>query len=171
MQKVFKINERMVNNFASITGDYNSLHMDEEFARKTKYRQRLVHGMLPFSFIALIQQYFPGKQVEFLEFDTSFRKPILIDDEIRLDVTYSETEAGNFSYHAVWCNHLSEEVVIKSKGSFALYPLSEDTRNINNHQTCCVLDTASENLWTINEVSNKKEELAPVFRLAQPYLA
>ncbi|NEQ76182.1 MAG: SDR family oxidoreductase [Okeania sp. SIO2C9] len=149
----------MVANFASISGDRNSLHMDEEFARKTKYRQRLVHGMLPFSFISLIQQNFPDQQVEFLELDTSFRKPILIGDEIRLDYKYSETESGKFSYNATWYNHLTEEIVIKSKGNFTLYPFSEEIRDIDRNQTCYLLDEISENNWSINEIANKKGEL------------
>ncbi|NET79023.1 MULTISPECIES: SDR family oxidoreductase [Okeania] len=159
MEKVFKISEKMVANFASITGDYNSLHMDEEFARKTKYRQRLVHGMLPFSFICLIQENFPDQKIEFLELDTSFRKPILIGDEIRLDYTYSETESGKFSYNATWYNHLTEEIVIKSKGGFTLYSFSKEIRDIEQNQTSCLLDEVLENNWTINEIANKKEEL------------
>ena len=33
-----------------LTGDRNALHVDEEIARKFRYRKPVVHGMLPFSF-------------------------------------------------------------------------------------------------------------------------
>ena len=50
------ISEEMVNAFAELTGDYNSLHMNEEIARKSRFRTRIVHGMLPFSLLALIKK-------------------------------------------------------------------------------------------------------------------
>jgi 3-hydroxybutyryl-CoA dehydratase len=56
MIKSFKISEEMIDSFAKLTGDYNSLHLNKEFARKSKYRQRVVHGMLPFSYISFLQK-------------------------------------------------------------------------------------------------------------------
>ena len=40
--------------FASLTGDDNPLHMDEQYAATTPMRQRVVHGMLTASFISTI---------------------------------------------------------------------------------------------------------------------
>lgn len=160
INKIFNVSETIVQNFAQITGDYSSLHMDEEFARKSKYRQRLVHGMLPFSFIAFLQQEFPSNQIKFLDFDTSFRQPIFLDDQIRLEITFSETENSHFEYQAVWYRNESEEILIKSKGNFCLSSLSEKQNNqdnIDNAKTCLVLDTLSENTYTIKEIADKTD--------------
>lgn len=160
MEKIFKIHEEMVENFANISGDHNSLHMDEEFARKTKYRQRLVHGMLPFSFICLIQQDFADQQLEFLELTTSFRNPILIGDEIRLDCKYSEVDDGNFSYNATWYNQATGQVLIKSKGAFGLYPLgSERTESTSKNRTSFLLNEVAEDLCTIDQMADRKAAL------------
>jgi len=35
------ITETMVNEFAKITGDYNPLHMDENYAQNTPFRKRI----------------------------------------------------------------------------------------------------------------------------------
>ena len=159
MEKIFKIHEEMVTDFASMSGDHNSLHMDEEFARKTKYRQRLVHGMLPLSFISLIQQDFPNQQLEFLKIEGSFRNPILIGDEIRLDYSYSEIESNKFSYNATWYNHLTKQLLIKSKGLFRLHLTDEQIKETNQNQTCFLSDKITENSWTIEEMADRKEKL------------
>jgi 3-oxoacyl-[acyl-carrier protein] reductase len=44
----------MVARFAALTGDRSSLHMSEGFARRSAYRQPVVHGMLPVGCLALL---------------------------------------------------------------------------------------------------------------------
>ena len=46
------ISESDVYAFAGITGDFNGLHMNAEFARHTRYGKRIVHGNIPASFIS-----------------------------------------------------------------------------------------------------------------------
>ena len=46
------ISESDVYAFAGITGDFNGLHVNEEFARRTRYGKRIVHGNIPASFIS-----------------------------------------------------------------------------------------------------------------------
>lgn len=54
MKKRFPItvNETMVEEFAKISGDYNPLHVNEEYARSTKFGKRICHGMLMASFFS-----------------------------------------------------------------------------------------------------------------------
>ena len=40
------ITESMIQEFAKLSGDYNPHHIDEEYAKKTKYEKRICHGML-----------------------------------------------------------------------------------------------------------------------------
>ena len=57
-----KITEELVNDFAKISGDFNPLHMDEEYASTTSFEKRVVHGMLLASFFSRIDgMYLPGK--------------------------------------------------------------------------------------------------------------
>lgn len=90
-----QINESMINAFARLTGDFNSLHMDEEIARKSRFRTRIVHGMLPFSMLALLHREFSNKVVQFSSFRTRFFKPIHYDQNIVIEVQYSAKEVGN----------------------------------------------------------------------------
>ncbi|MDJ0795273.1 MAG: SDR family oxidoreductase [Calothrix sp. MO_167.B12] len=154
----FQISAEMVKDFAELTGDYNSLHMDEEFARKSKYRQRIVHGMLPFSFIALLQNDFPNNQIEFLSFDTNFRRPIFVGDEIKLEITYSNSKNENYEYQALWYRFGTQDILIKSRGNFSLINLSHLPEALSHNKNCFVLDELFENTYTIQDIVDKKGE-------------
>ena len=53
----------MVDNFAEFSGDYNELHMDENYASTTSFGKRICHGMLLASFFSrLVGMSIPGKE-------------------------------------------------------------------------------------------------------------
>ena len=81
------ITEGDVENYAKITGDNNPLHMDLEYAGQTKFGQRVVHGMLVASFIStVVGTILPGEGALYLRQEVKFRKPVFIDDIIRVKV-------------------------------------------------------------------------------------
>ena len=43
------ITETDIVQFAGLSGDYNPLHVDKEYARKSMFKQRIAHGALTFS--------------------------------------------------------------------------------------------------------------------------
>ena len=56
------ITQSMVDDFAKISGDFNPIHMNEEFAKSTKFGGKIVHGMLLASFLSrMVGMYLPGK--------------------------------------------------------------------------------------------------------------
>lgn len=69
--------------FARLSGDKNPLHLDEAYARTTRFGQRLVHGMLVGSLCsALVGMYLPGKRCLYLSQTLLFRKPVFIGDTV-----------------------------------------------------------------------------------------
>lgn len=84
------ITEADVMNFASWTGDNNQIHTDVEFAKQTRYGQRIVHGMLGASLcLGLIARtgVFEGSAVALLGIDDwRFTAPVLIGDTLTLTV-------------------------------------------------------------------------------------
>jgi len=77
------ITETMVHQFANISGDFNSLHMDNEFAKTTKFGKRVCHGMLLGSFFSrLVGMYIPGLYALYLSQSLKFISPCFIDDKI-----------------------------------------------------------------------------------------
>ena len=81
-----QVNSSIVENFAMLSGDYNPLHMDEEYAKTTKFGKRLCHGMLLSSFFSrLVGMYLPGKKALFFSQTLNFRQPCFLDDYITIE--------------------------------------------------------------------------------------
>lgn len=81
-----KITETMLNNFAEISGDYNPLHMDENYARTTRFGKRLCHGMLLASlFSRMAGMYMPGKNALYFSQSLNFKSPCFINDEVTVE--------------------------------------------------------------------------------------
>lgn len=77
------ISESMVEEFARLSGDYNPHHMDESFAKGSRFGRRICHGMLLASlFSRLTGMYLPGKGSLYLSQSLNFLAPAYIDDEV-----------------------------------------------------------------------------------------
>lgn len=82
-----KITDDMVRKFAEVSGDFNPIHMDDEYAAKTRFKRRIAHGMLSGALIsrALAQQLGPGGV--YLSQNMKFLNPVFIDDELVVELT------------------------------------------------------------------------------------
>ena len=77
------VEEKLVNNFAEISGDFNPLHMDENYAKTTKFEKRVCHGMLLASLLSrLIGMNVPGKNALYFSQSLNFRLPCFIGDKV-----------------------------------------------------------------------------------------
>jgi len=41
-----KITDQLIRQFADVSGDYNPIHLEEDFAKDTRFGKRIAHGML-----------------------------------------------------------------------------------------------------------------------------
>ena len=77
-----------VKSFAELSGDYNPLHFDEEFAAGTKFGKLVVQGGLTTGVLhALVAMDMPGAGSVFLNQSWNFPKPVYIGDTIRAEAT------------------------------------------------------------------------------------
>lgn len=77
--------------YAGVTGDYNPVHLDEAFAAKSMFGERIAHGMLSAGFIsAALGTRLPGVGCIYLSQEMKFRAPVKIGDTIKTVVTVSE---------------------------------------------------------------------------------
>ncbi len=75
-----------VETFARLTGDYNPLHFDEEFARRTRFGGLVVQGGLTTGLLhALVAMDLPGPGSVFLSQNWKFTAPVFIGDTITAD--------------------------------------------------------------------------------------
>lgn len=72
-----------VADFARLSGDYNALHTDDEFAARTGFGQRVVHGFLHASLLStLVGMRIPGPGALYLSQSIDFTKPVFIGDTV-----------------------------------------------------------------------------------------
>jgi acyl dehydratase len=72
-------------NFAGLSGDFNPIHMDHEFAKTTAFRQPIAHGLLVFAMGSGLGLYCPPmRTLAFLSVrDWQFKGPVFLGDTIR----------------------------------------------------------------------------------------
>jgi 3-hydroxybutyryl-CoA dehydratase len=85
------VTENDVVQFADISGDRNPVHLDEAYARTTRFKGRIVHGMLSASFLSTtIAARLPGPGTIYLTQNLSFRAPVRIGDKVEARVTVTD---------------------------------------------------------------------------------
>ncbi len=85
------ISESDVYQFAGITGDFNSLHINQVKAEKSIFGSRVAHGMLAASLVStVLGMKMPGEGTIFMEQNCKFLAPIYINDTIEVVVTCTE---------------------------------------------------------------------------------
>jgi 3-hydroxybutyryl-CoA dehydratase len=80
-----EISASMLDKFKEISGDYNPLHNDKEYANSLGYPDRVAYGMLTASFISTIAGvYLPGKYSLIHREEMNFMKPVLVGDKLNV---------------------------------------------------------------------------------------
>jgi Acyl dehydratase len=82
-ERSLTVSSAHVATFAELTGDYNPLHFDEDFASRTKFGRLVVQGGLTTGLLhALVAMDLPGPGTVFLSQNWKFTAPVYIDDTI-----------------------------------------------------------------------------------------
>lgn len=91
------VSEGDIFNFAGLTGDFNEIHTNADFASKTQFGQRIAHGLLGLSLATgLIMRtgFLEGTVLAFREINEwKFVKPFFIGDTITAELEIAETKA------------------------------------------------------------------------------
>ena len=94
-QSKFIITQDQVNAFAELSGDYNPIHIDPEFAANTPFKQTIVHGIFSASvFSKVLGTEFPGHGSIYLGQKLEFKRPIFTGKEYEARFEISETREG-----------------------------------------------------------------------------
>jgi 3-hydroxybutyryl-CoA dehydratase len=86
-----QITESDVLRFAEVTGDRNPIHLDPEYANKTRFKERIAHGMLTASLIsAVISTRLLGPGNIYVSQSLEFKAPVKLGDVIQAEVELIE---------------------------------------------------------------------------------
>lgn len=88
------VTEADIVNFAGLSGDYNPLHMNEEFCKNTQFGTRIAHGPLIYAIAAglLFQMHlYDDTLIAFLGFDSlKFTKHVVAGDTVHARIEVLE---------------------------------------------------------------------------------
>lgn len=79
--------DERIRQFAAACGDTNSVHLDDDYAKTTRFGRRIAHGMLTTSLIsAILGNDYPGVGTIYLSQSAKFKAPVFLDDAITATV-------------------------------------------------------------------------------------
>jgi 3-hydroxybutyryl-CoA dehydratase len=110
-----KITDAVVRAFAELSGDFNPIHLDEEFAAKTRFGKRIAHGMISGALIsAVLGNEFREKKIVYLSQTMKFIAPVFIDDTITATATVVDIRADKpiVTIECVCTNQAGEKTLV-----------------------------------------------------------
>lgn len=114
-----QITDADIRAFAAASGDTNSVHLDEEYAKTTRFGRRIAHGMLTASLIsAVLGNDLPGIGTIYLSQTVNFKAPVYLDDTITatVEVTAFREEKRIATLHTT-CTNQDGVVVLEGEAT------------------------------------------------------
>ena len=109
-----QVTDEDVRKFADISGDYNPIHLDDEFAKDSMFGARIAHGILTASHISAVIGYiFPGPGWIYLGQSLQFRAPVKIGDTVHTAVEVTDTVAEKNIVELSTVCKVSDTVVLR----------------------------------------------------------
>lgn len=114
--------------FAGLTGDYNPIHTDAQYAATTPFKGRIAHGLLVLSFAAgLVNRlgFTEGSVIAFIGLKWKYIKEVKINDTIYAKIKtlrkkIADEKSGLIVFEVSILNH-RDEVVQKGDWTVLLY--------------------------------------------------
>lgn len=122
----YRISETDVRRFAELSGDFNPLHFDGEYASRTIFKERITHGMLSVAkFSGIFGMDFPGLGALWQSQNVRFLGPVYIDRPYKAVAEVQDIREKTVLF-ATWVEDESGERLIEGEG--VIYPIPEKVR-------------------------------------------
>lgn len=105
------VSEHDIYGFAGIVGDFYAVHLNEEFAKTTRFGKRIAQGALSVGFLSAVMGQMaaraPNPGAVSHRYDITFRAPVYIGDTVtaRLDLIEKDEERNTCVFKAAVTNH------------------------------------------------------------------
>lgn len=111
----FKATNDIVKQIAITSGDYNPIHLDEQYAGRTVFKRRIAHGLFCLNCISnIIGNKFPGPGTILLEQSFKYKKAVYIDDEIEIFIKVIDKEDDKDRYVlGINCVNQNSQIVLE----------------------------------------------------------
>jgi acyl dehydratase len=118
------VTDELIRKFADVSGDYNPIHLDEEFAKSTRFGKRIAHGMLSGAFISAVLGYeFKERKIVYLSQTMKFTAPVYIGDTVTATATVTNIreDKGIVTLETV-CTNQNGETLVKGEAAVMILP-------------------------------------------------
>lgn len=117
-----EITDEVIRAFAELSGDFNPIHLDEEFASKTMFKKRIAHGMITGALIsAVLGNEFKDKKIVYLSQTMKFVAPVFIGDTVTATATVSHIREDKLIVTTeTLCTNQNGETVVTGEGKIML---------------------------------------------------
>jgi 3-hydroxybutyryl-CoA dehydratase len=110
--------------FAGLTGDFNPIHVDREYARTTQFGRRVAHGFLVAALVQPCMSALTTPGGVSLNYSFSMKKPVFIGDTITATAEVLEKrEDKPIVTLGIRCENQDGEVCVE--GTALIYMLSD----------------------------------------------
>ena len=119
-----KVTDELIRKFAELSGDFNPIHLDEEFARSTRFGRRIAHGMLSGAFISsVLGNEFKERKIVYLSQTMKFIAPVFIDEVITTTamVTKVREDKPIVTLETI-CKNQNGETTLKGEAAVMILP-------------------------------------------------
>lgn len=123
-----QITDKMVMQFAEMSGDTNPIHLDEEFAKTTRFKRRIAHGMILGALCSRYLNETIGSGGIYLAQTLKFTNPVFIDDVITFELEVIKLhKARGFGTVQTIAKKENGEIVLKGEATIMI---SWGSRNV-----------------------------------------
>ncbi len=81
-----QVTDKMVHQFAEMSGDFNPIHLDDTYAKGTRFGRRIAHGMITAALISRALTETLGEGGVYLGQSIKFVGPVFIDDHVNINM-------------------------------------------------------------------------------------
>ena len=119
-----EVTDELIRKFAEVSGDYNPIHLEEEFASKTRFGKRIAHGMLGASFISAVLGYkLTEQKIVYLGQTLRFTAPVFIGDTVTAKAVVKDIrEDKQIVTVETTCENQAGETVITGEAKIMILP-------------------------------------------------
>ena len=82
-----------VRKFSELSGDTNPIHLDKKYAKETRYKKNIAHGLMCASYFSgIFGTKLPGLGSIYVSQSLKFKRPIYIGDKVDVIVNITEVD-------------------------------------------------------------------------------